>query len=241
MKDEHLPRMLIVDDEEGMRSTLRRIMRSKGFQVEVASSGEEAILLAQQFQPELLLLDIRMPGINGIETFRRLKTICPEAFAIFMTAYAASHLSQEALHEGAVEVFPKPLDIDRLCQRIESTLNLRSVLIVDDDPGFRDSLQRALTMNGFLVVTASDLDGALEQFRRRPQCVVLLDMRLNDTSGLCVLEQIRKLNQNAHTVLMTGFHELEGEMKMAQQAGACCTFLKPFEVDSLVAAINSRC
>ena len=240
MSEHRKPRMLIVDDEQGMLRTLRRIMLAKGFEVEVAASGEEAVGMAETCQPEVLLLDMRMPGLNGVETFRQIKPICPEAVAVFMTANSSANLSQEARDEGAIEVLSKPVDIDNLCDLITQALGLRGVLVVDDDPGFRNSLQRALTAVGFHVYTAAGPEAALEEFKRHPRCVVLLDMKLPGTSGVELLQQIRKLNHDVLAVLMTGFRELEPEMTAGLESGACCTFVKPFDVDDLVAAIKAQ-
>ena len=178
MTDTNKPRMLIVDDEEGMRKTLRRIMIAKGFEVLVAIDGRQAIKLAEEFQPEILLMDIRMPGINGVEAFREIKLNCPDAVAIFMTAYSTSELSEEAIDEGAVDVLSKPLNIDNLCELIQRASLSQPLLIVDDDAGFRTSLKRALTAVGFRVYTAVGLDDALTEFQRHPRCVALLDMKL---------------------------------------------------------------
>ena len=233
-------RMLIVDDEEGMRNTLRRIMMTKGFEVRVATDGSEAISIAEEFQPQILLMDIRMPGMNGVEAFREIKTHCPDAVAVFMTAYSSSELSQEAIDEGAVEVLAKPLDIDTLCDLIQRPSSSRPLLIVDDDEGFRVSLKRVLTAAGFEVHMAEGQDQALATFEQHPRCVALLDMKLNSGSGLQLLQQIRLLNQDAVVLLMTGFPDLESQMASGLQAGACCTFVKPFDVDLLVAEIKSQ-
>lgn len=234
------PRMLIVDDEEGMRNTLRRIMMTKGFEVRVAMDGSEAISIAEEFRPQILLMDIRMPGMNGVEAFREIKTHCPDAVAIFMTAYSSSELSQEAIDEGAVEVLAKPLDIDTLCDLIRQPSSFRPLLIVDDDEGFRISLKRVLTAEGFVVHMADGQDQALATFQQHPRCVALLDMKLNGGSGLQLLQRIRMLNQDAVVLLMTGFPDLESQMASGLRAGACCTFVKPFDVDSLVAEIKSQ-
>ncbi len=240
MTDAYKPRILIVDDEKGMRTTLQRIMVAKGFDVLVAIDGYQAIELAEEFQPEFLLIDIRMPGLNGVDAFREIKLNCPDTVAIFMTAYSTSELSQEAIDEGAVDVLAKPLDIDNLCELIEKASLSRPLLIVDDDSGFRTSLKRALTAVGFRVYTADGLHDALTEFQRHPRCVALLDMKLDGHSGLQVLQQIRQLNQQVVAVLMTGHPDLQMEMQAGLKAGACCTFVKPFNVDSLIAEIESQ-
>ncbi|MFK7818322.1 MAG: response regulator [Planctomycetaceae bacterium] len=233
-------KLLIVDDEEGMRRTLRRIMLAKGHTVEVAASGEEAIELAPVFQPDCILLDIRMPGLNGVETFRELKQICPNAFAIFMTAYAASSLTTEAREQGGIEVFSKPLDPDSVCDLIQKTAEQRPVLIVDDDAGFRESLERVLVTKGFKVHSAATIPTAVEQFYRCPRGIVLLDMNLDGGSGLDVLETIRETNPEVFTVLMTGYSDLLEQMEEGLAAGGSCSYTKPFNIDELLAAIESN-
>lgn len=239
MNDSGKQRLLIVDDEEGMRMTLRRIMVAKGYEVAVAANGHEAIKQAKHFRPQIVLMDIRMPGLNGVETYRQIKALCPTASPIFMTAYSTSELSQEAMDEGAIEVMAKPLDIDNLCRIVAQSGSSRPVLIVDDDPGFRESLERALTAVGFQVYTAGGAEDALTEFRRHPNCVAVLDMKLNGISGLQVFEQFRKLNKDAVALLMTGFAEFQSEMQTGLSNGACNTFVKPFDVDQLADQIRA--
>jgi DNA-binding NtrC family response regulator len=157
-----------------------------------------------------------------------------------MTAYSSSQLTQEARDEGAVEVLSKPVDIDDICGLIEQSAATRPVLVVDDDPRFRQSLTRALRTKGFHVHTAQGIDDTLEEFQSRPGCVVLLDMKLDGCSGLDVLARIRSVNQDVFAVLMTGFDELEPAMQAGLDSGAVRTLTKPFELDALVDIINSR-
>lgn len=240
MSDSERRRILIVDDECGMRRTLRRIMVAKGYDVRVAGNGQEAIEIASEFDPEMLLLDIRMPGIDGVETFQRIKKICPDASVIFMTAYLSSELSDGAKNAGAVRILSKPIDIDHMCELVAHALNARTVLLIDDDPGFCRSLQRALGQLGFKVNTAAQVEDAIRQFSDAPESVVLLDMRLQDASGLDVMKQIRRVNKDVAVVLMTGFEELQHDLKAGLDAGACCSFVKPFDVDELVEVIRAQ-
>lgn len=231
-------RLLVVDDEPGMRRTLARIMKAKGFEVHVAEDGLSAIELARKFQPDVMLLDIRMPGIDGVETWRQMKLICPNAFAIFMTAFASSQRTEDAKTEGALEVFAKPVDIDAICRLIRKAI--RPVLIVDDDQGFRESMDLALTKLSFDVTTAETADEAINHFTEHPRGIVLLDMKLNGKSGLDVLKQIRDSKYDVLIMLMTGFAEFEDDMQTGMDPGAACSFTKPFEIDDLVQEIRRR-
>ena len=110
--------LLVVDDDEGMAATLRDILGASGYGVDVAHSGFEAVEHLREHKPDGILMDIRMPGMDGVETFRETKTLSPESFVIFMTAFSDSSLVEDARREGAVEVVSKPLDLERLLQLI---------------------------------------------------------------------------------------------------------------------------
>ncbi|NCF85815.1 MAG: response regulator [Verrucomicrobiaceae bacterium] len=110
-------RLLLVDDEPDLLSSMCRIMKFRGYDVDVAGSGLEAIEMAQQTKPDGVLLDIRMPGIDGVETYRRLRPLCPEAFVIFISGF--SDRLEEAHGENPLGVFSKPVDLDMLCSLIK--------------------------------------------------------------------------------------------------------------------------
>ncbi|MEX0704084.1 MAG: response regulator [Planctomycetales bacterium] len=239
MKTNSPMRLLIVDDEPGMLRTLRRIMAVKGFEVETAASGEEAVERTESWRPDCVLMDIRMPGMNGVEAFQQIKERAPGTLAIFMTAYSGSSLVDEAVAEGGLDVFPKPLDIDALCERITAAAAEQPLLIVDDDQGFCNSLERVLKSKGYDVRAVQTFDAALAAFRSRPRGIVLLDMRLNGHSGLELLERVRQINPHITAILMTGHADLETQMRQALCSGLCACWTKPLDLDRLLEAIRA--
>ncbi len=114
-------RLLVVDDDEGIVATLRDILVATGYGVDVAYSGTEAIEQVKKRMPDGILMDVRMPGLNGIEAFREIRLLSPECFVIFMSAYAASALVEDVRREGAIEVLLKPLDLERTLHLIDRT------------------------------------------------------------------------------------------------------------------------
>jgi len=108
------PTILIVDDDEGILDTMNDILNEKGFEVAIASDGYKAIEMVKVGTFDVILMDIKMPGINGVETFKRIKAIKPLSRIIFMTAYALEDVVNEAKKEGAAAVLYKPLDIEKL-------------------------------------------------------------------------------------------------------------------------------
>ena len=114
--------ILVVDDLKGMRVTLGRILEDEGHNVVLAENGYQAIEAAKQTSFDLIFMDIKMPGINGVQTFREVKKINPQAAVIMMTAYSVEDLVREALEEGAYAVVYKPFDIENILSIIESAL-----------------------------------------------------------------------------------------------------------------------
>lgn len=228
--------LMLVDDDAGMRKTLARILDAKGFDVRLASSGEEAVALAEAEAPDGLLMDIKMPGIDGVEAFRRIRKLCPNAFVVFMTAY--SLLAGEAQEEGAVAVLGKPLDPQKLCSLLESAASTRPVLVVDDDPVFLSSLERVLCGRGFDVRVASSPERALSILQKEPRCIALLDMKLNGRTGLDVLRAARERNASACGILMTGLSEMEPLMTEGAGLGAETCFTKPLDIEGLLRALE---
>jgi len=114
--------ILVVDDLKGMRVTLGRILEDEGHNVVLAENGYQAIEAAKQTSFDLIFMDIKMPGINGVQTFREVKKINPQAAVIMMTAYSVEDLVREALEEGAYAVVYKPFDIENIVSIIESAL-----------------------------------------------------------------------------------------------------------------------
>jgi len=231
--------VLVVDDDAGMVESLCDILSEKGYEAEAAVSGEEALEKARHRPFDCFLMDIRMPGKNGVDTFRELKEINPDAYVVFMTAYSASELVDEAKEEGAIEVLAKPLDLDKVADFVERSRGDLPILIVDDDSGFCETLKDVLSERSFDVNCASDPDDALQKFLARPGSVILLDMKLGRLSGLDVLLAVKKINPAVIVILMTGFRdEMEERMKEGLKISAYACIYKPFEMDDLLGILD---
>ena len=113
--------ILIVDDDAGMCETLSDIMDDIDYRTVVALDGYEALEKVGEAAFDVILMDIKMPGMNGVETLKEIKKLRPEATVVMMTAYAVEDLVEEALHEGACGVLYKPLDVNSMISLIEGT------------------------------------------------------------------------------------------------------------------------
>jgi len=108
-----------VDDNSELRETLADILELAGFDVESAGGGKEAIMRVKERFFDVVVLDIKLPGINGVDTFKVIKKISPKTRAIMMSAYAMEALINEALNACAFTVLYKPFEPDKLLDLIE--------------------------------------------------------------------------------------------------------------------------
>jgi two-component system, OmpR family, phosphate regulon response regulator PhoB len=117
-------KLLIVDDEEGVRSLVRITLGDVGYEIREATSGEETIRIARTFRPDLVLLDVMLPDLSGIEVCRRLKSdpeLAPTA-VVMLTASAEPNDLGDAREAGADGYFTKPFSPIALLQKVESVL-----------------------------------------------------------------------------------------------------------------------
>ncbi len=238
-------RVLVVDDDPGMVTTLRDILALSGYDVEAAYSGSEAVERVREGQPDCVLMDIRMPGMDGVDAFRQIKKLSPGSPVIFMTAFAASNLVDEARLEGAVEVVSKPLDLEYVLELVGQVKARRpenssqtAVLIVDDDEAFCRSLGDALEARDFDVRSAHTGREAVDLFAKEPHRAVILDMNLGKPPGLDVLRAIMNHDPGAVVILVSGLPGLKEEMQKGLSMSASACFTKPFEVADLIQEIR---
>ena len=118
-------RVLIVDDEASMRDMLRIVLRRDGYDVAVARDGTEALAWLQREPVDLLLSDIRMPGVSGVDVLRAAKELNRDVIAIMMTAFASTDTAVEALRLGANDYFTKPFSMDELRLKVRQHLDTR--------------------------------------------------------------------------------------------------------------------
>ena len=117
-------RILVADDEESLLKVIKRFLEKKGFSVETAKDGEKALNLIKKFKYDIIILDIRMPGINGIEVLSKAKNYFPDIFAIIMTAQNTMDNAIEAIKKGAYDYITKPFDLEELYLLIEKITKL---------------------------------------------------------------------------------------------------------------------
>lgn len=152
--------VLIVDDDQNMRRTLAQILTEDGYSVVTAGTGEEAVALCRETIFRLVLMDVRMPGIDGLEAFRQIRRHCKRSQVALMSAYASSELEKFAALEGILTFFRKPVDLSVVIKLIAEITSI-SMLYVGPADAAAEELHKTVVEAGFRFSQVADVSAAL--------------------------------------------------------------------------------
>jgi DNA-binding NtrC family response regulator len=238
--DRRTSSILVVDDDVDTCRNLADILGDLGYQVDTAHDGPTALERVREKAYEIALLDLKMPGMDGVSLYREIKQRRSGMVAIIVTAYASSETAQEALTAGAWQILPKPVDFPRLLGLVDEALGQPLVLVVDDDHDLCSTLWDLLRERGYRVSLAHDERDAAEHLRDRTFSVVLIDMRLPQGDGSTVFRLVRDSNPKARTVLITGHRsEMDQIVRQVVAEGADAVCYKPFDVPALLETLRN--
>ncbi len=234
-------RIFIVDDDRDFAESLGDVLEPQGHTVVLAYSGEEAV---QRFETEdfdITFMDVRMPGMNGVESFFALRKMKPDAKVIMMTAHTVEHLLQQAVENGAVGVLRKPFDMDDLVKMLDVIRPEGVVLVVDDDDDFAESVEKVLTDGGYRVLVARTGDEAVEKVLANDIDLLVLDLRLPVISGFEVYLELKKRGRTVPTIIVTGYAAEESEsIDALRSMSVTGCLVKPFDPAELLAVIRTH-
>lgn len=223
-------RYLIVDDNLDFAENLAEILRDRGDEVAVASSGPEAIELARHGTYDALLTDMRMPEMGGAEVVHQIRAIDPGAAALVVTAHVADDAIEAARREGLLAVLPKPVPLERLLGLLALARRNGLVVIIEDDDRLADNVSEALRGRGFAAVTAASVLETERLGPVQPFCA-LVDLRVPGGPDGEALRRLAAKYPGLPIVVVTGFGEVPAIPHQAY-------FTKPFDTHELLAAVE---
>jgi len=156
-------RILIVDDEKNIRNILTKLLTDEQYTVQAAPSAEHALGLLDSFEPDLILMDQQMPGMNGIEATSLIKEKRPEMTVIILTAHASIELAVEAIKKGAYDYLSKPFDNDELLIIIRRALERK--LLTTEISKLKKELQEKYSFKNIIGVS-SKMQWVFDQINR---------------------------------------------------------------------------
>jgi PAS domain S-box-containing protein len=185
--------VLVIDDDPSVRDVVKRSLNKEGVSVMTAASGEEGLELARKHRPDVITLDVQMPGMDGWEVLKTLKSD-PELRQIAVIMMTNIDEKTTGYSLGAAEYMKKPVDRDYLVavlKKFRDNASTRPVLVVEDDPSGREIVRRALSLEGLKVIEASNGVEALARIAETLPSLILLDLMMPELDGFGFLSELR--------------------------------------------------
>lgn len=244
--------VLLVDDHSGLRAEFRRIVEEDHELAVIgeASNGEMAVHLARRLYPDVVLMDVQMPKVNGIEATRRLKVACPEVAVIGLSS---SNYAEAIVRAGASAYILKQHAMEQLCATIRRVAqgdirrtgaadtgeSSHSLLIIDDDAVFLKVVSEALNdgHRDISTETAMTAEHGLHLLGRRRFDAIISDFRMSGLNGVDLLKECLVACPGTPVILMTGY----GTSALEQDAfaqGASAVLQKPVDPERVYALVT---
>jgi len=234
--------ILIVDDNVSLTKTMAFALKRNGYAVTTAQDGHEAIARVKEQPFAMVFMDIKMPLLNGVETYKEIKAIRPDAAVMMMTAYAVEDLVAEALEEGAYGIIYKPLDIEKAVTIIEEAIHANKgalILVIDDDAGTCATLKSILTKKGHSVCAVHTGEEAITVTKRQAKDILFIDMKLPTINGVETYLAIKERNPEAVAIMMTGYREETADLvRQAIENDAYTCLYKPLDMEELLKLVD---
>lgn len=232
-------RILVVDDDVNFCNTISKILAKRGYETSCANSGAQALQLIKEKAVDVVLMDIKMPVMNGVETYKKIKAINPRIKVILMTAFSVEDLIKDALKEGVYAVVRKPFDAEMIINMIEKCKNGAFVAIVDDDPNICKTMKNVLERKGYSVSTCLTGEDAICLAKEKRHDIYCIDMQLPVLNGLETYLAIKKINPEAIVMMITAHRqEMDELIQQVMKNGAYTCLYKPLDMDEVIKIID---
>lgn len=240
---ENISTVLVIDDDPSVRQIMSHFLSQKGFDVQVAANGEDGLEMAINIIPDVIILDVMMPGKDGWSVLKALKKdLSLSNVPVILVTMVENRGLGFSL--GAVEYLTKPIDRNRLADVINRCLRHKShgsVLIVDDDEDMRESMQDILRIDGWDVVAVSSAESAFSSIGSNPPSLILLDMMMPTMNGFEFMGQLRDNPRwrSIPVIVVTGKELSAKELQRLQAMSASVVNKASYEHDALLRKIHN--
>jgi signal transduction histidine kinase/CheY-like chemotaxis protein/HPt (histidine-containing phosphotransfer) domain-containing protein len=234
-------RILMADDSAENRALVLSFLKGQGYRIDVAEAGDEAIECAERFRYDLILMDVDMPGVDGLDATRAIRSLeqsegrLPTP-TVALTAHAVDGYRDRCLAAGMDDFATKPISGDALRQLVERWVDRQPViLVVDDAPESQLVVRSFLRSEPYRLVFASNGASALRALGAQRISAVLLDMNLPDMEGYAVAAEIRALPGHSELPVIAVTGHTGAEARARCLAAGCSAYLsKPLRRPDLL-------
>lgn len=239
--------ILLVEDDDTARGTLGKILNKEGFKVIIATNGQDGIDKFKAESPDIVITDLKMPQVDGMELLKRIKARSRVTDVIVITGHGDYDVAISALQAGATDYLKKPINLDELLvavgrckENIAKRKNITikpTVLVIEDDETAGLSLFREVKKEGWNGLLAKDGEEGIRLMYEQRVDVVLTDLRIPKKDGLAVLEEVKASSGDCEVILMSGYGD-EGVTIKAMRSGAFSYLKKPVDLDHALIAVE---
>ncbi len=231
--------ILVVDDPYGAPMMPEGILADEKYHVVTVADGYQAIEAAKQANFDVIFMDIEMPGVNGVQTFREIRKIDAGVTVIMMTASSVEDMLKETMEEGGYAIAYRPFDIDNIIKVIvESLRGRRLILMIDRQFGDREALRVMLENRGYRVAAAGDITEAARMVHAKHHDIIFLGVHWPDISGYQTFEMVRVIDPRVVAIMMTGYSEEELVSKTIENGAYTCLY-KPFDMEKMMECVET--
>lgn len=234
-------RILVVDDNKDYCEGIIDFLEMEGFDAKGAHDGFKALETIEEEEFDMVLMDVRMPGMDGVETFQKLKEISPGTPTILMTAFAVESRIKEALRDGVFGAFQKPVDNEKLICSINKTFSTGAVImIVDDERELCSCLLDRFAVKGYCGVAVNNQEAAVLKASEKNFDFIILNANQNEIDGIETYQKIRDFRPYVNIIIITNNDkETENLIDQTLKKDVCAVFEKPLDLDVLVDTVQA--
>jgi DNA-binding NtrC family response regulator len=231
-----IPRVLVVDDEGSLRTTLAANLELEGFEVVEAESAAHALVELERGAFDVVLSDVRMPGMHGVDLFRRIRARWPALPVVLMSAFAVEALVDEAVQEGVFTVLSKPFEIPRVLELLKRVTSRPLVLVVDDERENAETMAAALSVIGLRAQAVADTASAIAFVKDGDVDVAVVDLVMPGRSGVELIDEMLSVDPRLWIIAVSG-QAVPDQWRQVAKRGAYACMAKPVPPRDLVATI----
>ena len=232
----------VVDDDESTRNSTTLLIESLGFEAAGFESADSLLKSSQLEETSCLIIDVRMPGLNGLQLQSDLAAAGYKIPIIFITAYDDKESRRRAMQAGGVAFLAKPFTADLLLQTVHSALPVQSrarrklISLVDDDQSIRRTTTLLIQSFGYQAAAFESAESLLKSGQLQETSCLIVDVQMPGMNGLQLQRQLAASGYNIPIIFITAYDNKESRQQ-AMQAGAVAFLSKPFNDELLLETI----
>jgi DNA-binding response OmpR family regulator len=252
-------KILVIDDEEDLRENLKYILQAQGYIVQMAEDGVQGLKKLEHFTPDLIILDMNMPNMGGVEFYQKICEGDDPKYPVFVLTARAN--MEQLFKELKVEGFmTKPFDIEEFVKEVaiivkkrsgivnsaeqyKKAMPLKTVYLVEDDPVARGDIGKALLEAGYRVACVRSGSAALELMAIDPPMLVLVKLALPDIAGDVVVQRAGKMAKTSgiKMLLYQGSNPIQPDSvkELIKQKSGIKNFMEYGRLQQLIAAVDA--